>query len=200
MDRVERAQAYQDSRRIVLGLLIEHAFSKRRVTLSSGKESDFYINCKKALTQKGLLHIGELFYAEMERWFTKRDIGDIVGVGGMETGAILLAATTSLAACRMSYAHCIMSPFYIRKEPKKHGTQDWLEGPDFAEGAPVVIVEDVITTGASTIKAIERARMHKLVPKLVVALVDRLEEDGRQNIEATGVHVQALFARTDFPL
>lgn len=204
MDRVEREQAFQDSRRIVLGLLIEHAFQRRRVTLSSGKESDFYINCKRALTQKGLHHIGEMVYETIER-YVATDVSDtvsaqdIVGVGGLTMGADPIAVATSLAACRTG-RHFRLSPFSVRKEPKKHGTEDWIEGPYFYDGSPVVIVEDVITTGASTIKAIERARIGKLAPVLVIALVDRQEENGRQNVEATGVPVRTLFTRADFPL
>lgn len=201
MDQRERDQAYDDNRRHLLDLLTKKAFAKRQVTLSSGKTSDFYIDCKKALTGKGLRHVGEMFFEQIERrftaWTADFSLKDIVGVGGLTMGADPLAVATVFAAQRRCFFE--LSPFYIRKEPKKHGTEAWLEGPDFQPGAKVVIVEDVITTGASTIKAIERARVHKLEPMLVLALVDRCEENGRQNIEALHVPVQPLFTRADFP-
>lgn len=199
MDQRERGQAYDDNRRLLLELLTTKAFAKRKVTLSSGKESDFYIDCKKALTGEGLRLIGAMFFDQIERRYTTwTAVKDIVGVGGLTMGADPLAVATTFAAQRR--CHFELSPFYIRKEPKKHGTEAWLEGPDFPAGAKVIIVEDVITTGASTIKAIERARIHKLEPILVLALVDRCEENGRQNIEALHVPVQPLFTRADFPI
>ncbi|MBM4778482.1 MAG: orotate phosphoribosyltransferase, partial [Archangiaceae bacterium] len=84
-------------------------------------------------------------------------------------------------------------------EPKGHGTGQWIEGKtSLADGAEVAIVEDVITTGASTIKAIERARAENLKPVAAFALVDR-QEGGREAIEALGVKVYSLFTREDFP-
>ncbi len=88
----------------------------------------------------------------------------------------------------------------MRKEPKGHGTGQWIEGLSAlrARRAKVAIVEDVVTTGASTLKAIERARSEGLEPVGAFALVDR-QEGGREAIEATGVTVHALFVRGDFP-
>ena len=179
-------------RQTLFDLLVAKSFQKRKVTLSSGKESDFYIDCKKSLTPEGLICIGALFCDEIHRRFGR----DIDGVGGLTMGADPLAVAISMTA----YARGLTWPsFYIRKEPKKHGTEAWLEGPELIEGARVVIVEDVITTGASTLKAIQRARIHRLNPVFVMALVDRQEENGRQNIEAEGIPVEALFTRQDFP-
>ena len=92
-----------------------------------------------------------------------------------------------------------LQAFLVRKEPKGHGTGQWIEGlTSLPAGAKVVILEDVITTGASTIKAIERARAEGLNPVGAFTLVDR-QEGGREAIEATGVPVVSLFARSDFP-
>jgi orotate phosphoribosyltransferase len=84
--------------------------------------------------------------------------------------------------------------FIVRKEPKGHGTGQWIESAGLAAGAPVVILEDVITTGASTLRAIERARMAGLTVVHAIALVDRLE-GGR---DAIPVPLTALFTRRDF--
>jgi orotate phosphoribosyltransferase len=181
----------QEDRKHVLDLLRTHSFKRGKFTLSSGKESDFYLDCKKALTATGLARIGSLFSGLIVKKFA-----DIQGVGGMTMGADPLAVATCLYAgmlCDVEW-----QPFYVRKEPKKHGTEQWIEGPALEEGARVVIVEDVITTGASAIKAIQRARIHRLNPVLVLALVDRCEDDGRQNIEAAGLPVIPLFTRQDF--
>lgn len=176
-------------------LLVERAFRRGEFTLSSGKKSDIYLDCKKAFTPAGLEAAGELIVDEVFKQLGKFCVVD--GVGGLTMGADPLAVATALAA-RSCDEKQGWAPFYVRKEPKKHGTEQWIEGPELAPGARVVVVEDVITTGASTIKAIERCRIHGLVPQLVVAIVDRCEENGRANILATGVPVRALFERKDF--
>jgi len=89
--------------------------------------------------------------------------------------------------------------FYVRKEPKGHGTNQWIEGKKgLPSPAQVVVVEDVVTTGASTLKAIERCRSEGLHVLGVVALVDR-EEGGREAVEKAGVELRSLFRRSDFP-
>jgi orotate phosphoribosyltransferase len=86
----------------------------------------------------------------------------------------------------------------VRKEPKGHGTGQWIEGrKTIPDGSRVVVLEDVITTGGSALKAIERCREERLEVVACLALVDR-REGGREAIEAAGVRVDALFAREDF--
>lgn len=181
-----------DDRTTLFDLLQARSFKRGKFTLASGRESDFYLDCKKALTAEGLACIGSLFSYHIH----KRVGDDIQGVGGLTMGADPLAVATCMYA--RSFAHVEWNPFYIRKEPKKHGTEQWLEGPTFEEGARVVIVEDVITTGGSALKAIQRARIHRLNPVMVIALVDRCEDNGKQNLEAEGIPVHALFTRRDF--
>jgi len=114
MDPREREQAYDDDRALLLDLLVERAFARRKVTLSSGKESDFYINCKKALTSDGLACVGHLFYEQIRRhfdiWISDYRTRDIRGVGGLTMGADPLAVATSLAA--RQDGHYDLSPFY----------------------------------------------------------------------------------------
>ncbi len=167
------------------------SFEKRAVTLSSGKQSDFYVDSKQTvLTAEGHFLVGQLFLALVEKHAPEAE-----AVGGLTMGADPLAsalATVSFIAGRPRHA------FYVRKEPKGHGTAQWIEGAkNLRSGMPVVIVEDVITTGASTLRAIERARLHELRPVRVLALVDREEEGGREAVEKEAP-VSALFTRRDF--
>lgn len=180
------------SRERLLALLTERSFKKQKVVLSSGRESDFYVDCKKtALLAEGHYLIGHLFFEQIRALAP-----EAVGVGGLTMGADPLASAVSLVSHQQGRP---LDAFYVRKEPKGHGTGQWIEGLGaFGPGAKVAIVEDVITTGASTIRAIERARAEGLEPVGVFALVDR-EEGGKAEVEKTGVKVNALFARRDFP-
>ena len=180
------------SRERLLALLTERSFKKQKVVLSSGKESNFYIDCKKtALLAEGHYLVGHLFFEAIRKLAPQA-----VGIGGLTMGADPLASAVSLVSHEQGHP---LHAFYVRKEPKGHGTGQWIEGLGaFATGAKVAIVEDVVTTGASTIKAIERARAEGLEPIGVFALVDR-DEGGKDAVEKTGVKVNALFTRKDFP-
>lgn len=175
----------------LLELLRKLSFERRQVVLSSGKTSDFYIDCKKtALTAQGHFLIGRLFCERLRAWKTRP-----IAAGGMTLGADPLASAVSLT----SYlAGEDLLAFIVRKEAKGHGTGQWIEGRSLLpNGAPVAILEDVVTTGASTLKAIERAEAEGLKVLGVVALVDRLE-GGREAVEAKGYHLETLFTRRDF--
>ncbi len=175
----------------LLELMRTLSFERRQVTLSSGKASDFYVDCKQSvLTAEGHFLVGQLFLALIEQHAPQ-----VEAVGGLTMGADPLAsavATLSFVAGRPRAA------FYVRKEPKGHGTGQWIEGTrSLRAGMPVAIVEDVVTTGASTLRAIERARLFGLEVALVLALVDREEEGGREAIRREAP-IHALFARRDF--
>jgi len=177
----------------LLELLTRLAYEKRRVTLSSGRESDFYIDTKQAsLTAEGHFLVGRLVLAEVRAHFAGAQ-----AVGGMTMGADPIASAASLTS--FIEAPPGIPAFYVRKEPKGHGTNQWLEGKkSIPPGAQVAVVEDVVTTGASTLKAVERVRSEGFRVLGVVALVDR-EEGGRQAVEAAGVSLRPLFRRSDFP-
>jgi orotate phosphoribosyltransferase len=119
---------------------------------------------------------------------------EVEAVGGLTMGADPLASATST----MSYlAGRPLHAFYVRKEAKGHGTGQWLEGAkSLRPGMPVAILEDVVTTGGSALKAIARAREFGLDVKLIVGLVDR-EEGGRESLEREAPLV-TLFRRRDF--
>jgi orotate phosphoribosyltransferase len=185
------AEGQGGDRARLLELLTRQSFERRKVTLASGRESDFYIDCKRtSLSAEGHTLIGRLFFAAI-----RAECPSAQGVGGLTMGADPLSSAVSLTSWLAGQP---LEAFYVRKEPKGHGTGQWVERPrSLAAGAPVVILEDVVTTGGSTLKAIERAHEGQLKVLRVFALVDRLE-GGREAIEAAGHPVTALFTRKDF--
>ncbi len=181
----------EQDRAELLELLRRYSFERRQVTLSSGKVSDFYIDCKRtALLAKGHYLVGRLICDRIAKWSPRP-----IAVGGLTLGADPIASAVSLTSYLQGAP---MQAFIVRKEPKGHGTGQWLEGrTTLADGALVAIVEDVITTGASTLRAVERAEQEGLKVAGVIALVDRLE-GGREAVEAKGIKVEPLFTRLDF--
>lgn len=173
----------------LLELLTERSFQEREVVLSSGLKSNFYIDCKQvSLDAEGAALIGELFHMIVDHVAP-----DAVAVGGLTLGADPLATATSLQSF---VAGRPRAAFIVRKEPKGHGTNQWVESTNLAAGSPVVILEDVITTGASTLKAIERSRLAGLQVVHALGLVDRLE-GGREAVLAETA-LTTLFTRRDF--
>ena len=171
-------------------IIKEMSYEEREVTLASGRKSNFYFDGKQTtLHAKGGLLVGKAFYDEVKQF-----PGPIHGVGGLTMGADPIATATSIAA---HLEGDDMHAFIIRKEPKGHGTGQWLEGrKNLPPGSRVVIVEDVTTTGGSSMQAVERAREEGLEVVGIVTLVDR-EEGARDNIEGEGVALRAVFTRTE---
>ena len=169
-------------------IILDLSYEKRLVTLASGRQSDFYFDGKQTtLHAEGGLLVGKLFYEAL------RDVENVQAVGGITMGADPIATATSIVA---NLAGRQMHAFIIRKEPKGHGTGQWLEGrKNLPAGTRVVIVEDVVTTGGSSMKAVRRAEEEGLVVLGIVTLVDR-EEGGRENIEAEGYWLKALFTKS----
>ncbi len=174
----------------LLTLLKEKSFEERDVVLSSGLKSNFYIDCKQtSLSAEGHFLIGQLFCAVIRQEAPKAE-----AVGGLTLGADPLASATS---CISFIGTPPLHAFLIRKESKGHGTEEYLEGmSNLRPGMPVVILEDVVTTGASTIRAIERARAAQLDVLFALTLVDR-DEGGRQKVEEH-TRLVSLFTRHDF--
>ena len=170
-------------------IIIELSYEKRNVVLASGRASDFYFDGKQTtLHPEGGYLTGKLFFESI------RDVDGVEGVGGLTLGADPIATATSL----VSFLEGKPIPgFIIRKEPKGHGTGAWLEGrKNLRPGARVVIVEDVVTSGGSSIKAIKRAEEEGLTVLGVVTLVDR-EEGGRENIEKEGYWMKSIFTKAE---
>ncbi len=175
----------------LLELLRTLSFERRKVTLVSGKQSDFYIDCKRtALTAEGHALVGRCLFEKV------RAVRPLVrGVGGLTLGADPIASAIALTSFLAGEP---VDAFVVRKEPKGHGTGQWIEGrKTIPDGSRVAVLEDVVTTGGSALKAIERCREEKLDVVGCFALVDR-GEGGREAIEAAGVPLDALFHRRDF--
>lgn len=179
----------QQEREELIKIIRELSYEEREVTLASGRKSNFYFDGKQtALHARGGLLVGKAFWKEVQQFE-----GPVHGVGGLTLGADPIATATSIAACLDgSEVHA----FIIRKEPKGHGTGQWLEGrKNLPKGSRVVIVEDVTTTGGSSMKAVDRAREEGLEVVGIVTLVDR-EEGAREAIEGAGLPLRAVFTRT----
>jgi orotate phosphoribosyltransferase len=151
--------------------------------LASGKFSRYYIDCKQALSYPQARDlIAHLIYDRI-----RGEIFD--AVGGLEIGAYPIATSVSDIVFRKTGT--MVRAFVVRKEPKTHGIRDLLAG-HVQSGDRALIVDDVVTVGTSTIKAIDWARKAGLIVERVIVLVDRQEDDGKKNIEARGVKFEAL--------
>jgi orotate phosphoribosyltransferase len=162
-------------RQRLLDELREHALVIGEVTLSSGQSAQYYVDAKRALLRPPAYRAaGELIAAEaVERGAT--------AVGGMTIGADPLAC-----AALGAEAGAGLVAFFVRKDRKDHGLQRWIEGPVLEPGTRCLVVEDVVTTGGSTVRAIERILEEGLEVAAVTAAVDRLA-GGREAItEASG--------------
>jgi orotate phosphoribosyltransferase len=152
--------------------LREHALVIGEVTLASGQRASYYVDAKRALLRPpGFRAAGELLAA------TAGELG-AEAVGGMTMGADPLACAAISAPGGEE-----LVAFFVRKERKEHGLERWVEGPALAPGTSCLVVEDVVTTGDSTLRAIERVRAEGLAIVGVVGVVDRLA-GGAAAIEA----------------
>jgi orotate phosphoribosyltransferase len=163
-------------------------FSERPVfKLVSGAMSNFYFNCKPTmLDPEGKELIGRLIFERI------KDL-DVSAIGGLALGAVPISGAVSLIS-RLEGKP--IREFIVRKEEKAHGIPAKVEG-ELQAGERVVVVDDVITTGGSTIKAIRAVRNVGLQVEKVVVLVDREEMNGRRNIEALCPAVEALVQRSE---
>jgi orotate phosphoribosyltransferase len=171
-------------------LLHERSFERKRVTLASGRESDFFIDCKQTvLTAEGHALVGELMFGALDAF------PGCEAVAGVELGGCPLASAVSL----VSFQHGRPLPaLYVRKDVKDHGSKRLVEGDRaIVPGMAVVILEDVITTGGSTLKAADKLKSLGIRVIGVIALVDRLE-GGEEAIRANGIPVVAISNRKDF--
>ncbi len=173
----------------LLELLQTRALEVRDVVLSSGKRSNYYIDCKRVtLSPEGA-------------YLTAKIMLDMIGHGVSAVGGLTLGADpiVSSIAVLSHIQERNLPALIIRKEPKKHGTMSFVEGPSLEKGAKVAVVEDVVTTGASILLAIERIAAAGYEPVQALAILDRLE-GGRETIEAEGFGLQSVFTRDDLKI
>ncbi|MCL4474122.1 MAG: orotate phosphoribosyltransferase [Actinobacteria bacterium] len=156
-------------------LLLEKAYLTGDFILTSGKRSDHYFDCKQVtLNAEGLAVASELLVEKLRA----EGIG---AIGGLAIGADPIVAGVVATSWKLGYP---VQGFIVRKEPKEHGTSKWIEGP-LEQGTRVAIIDDVVTSGGSIIKAINSARIEGLEPVVAYTIVDR-EEGGAEAIESEG--------------
>jgi orotate phosphoribosyltransferase len=154
--------------------------------LASGRESPYYVDCRPVThSAEGLALIGEIFFELI------KDL-DVQGIGGLTMGADPIAHAAALISYQQGKP---VNAFSVRRFAKEHGAGGLIVG-DVKPGDKVVIVEDVVTTGGSTIKAINAAREFGLEVVRVLILVDR-EEGGRGEVEKSAPQVQAIFTLSE---
>jgi orotate phosphoribosyltransferase len=171
-------------------LLRERSFARKKVILASGRESDFFIDCKQTvLTAEGHALVGALLCDALAQ-LPAHD-----AVAGVELGGCPLASAVALVSFQRGAP---LDAIYVRKDVKDHGSKRLLEGNStLLPGSRIAIVEDVVTTGGSTLKAAAKLKDAGYVVAGVAAVVDRLE-GGREAIEADGLPLIALYTRRDF--
>jgi orotate phosphoribosyltransferase len=169
-------------RAAVLRLLAGRAYRHGRFTLASGRTSEHYVNCKPvSLSGIGLALLSELLLEQVEE--------AAVAVAGLTLGADPLVSGVALAA---ALAGRPLDALIVRKEAKGHGTGAWLEGPLPPAGSRISVLEDVVTTGGSSLKAVRQLREAGYTVERVVTIVDR-QEGGQEAMAAEGLELRSLF-------
>ena len=170
-------------RQHLLNLLCELAYKEGDFVLSSGQRSSYYINGKQVtLHPQGALAIGRIFLSQLPT--------EIHAVAGLTLGADPIVSAVSVVS---AYEKRPIPALIIRKEPKGHGTMAYIEGPSLPQGASVVVLEDVVTTGQSALKAVERLRQAGYSVEQVIALVDR-QQGGADLYQSSGLKFQTIFS------
>lgn len=174
----------------LIALFTERSFQRKRVVLASGRESDFFIDCKQTiLTAEGHALTGELLFERLDA------LPACDAVAGVELGGCPLASAVSLISFQRGRP---LPAFYVRKERKDHGSAKLVEGDSSLKpGMRVALLEDVITTGGSSLKAVQALRTAGVEVVGILALVDRLE-GGAEAIAEAGLPLVSLTTRTTF--
>jgi orotate phosphoribosyltransferase len=169
----------------LLQILKEKSYREGDFTLASGKKSSFYLDVKEtALSPEGAFLIGALAVEALDREGVSP-----YAVGGLTLGADPIATAVSLAAFAKGKN---IPAFIVRKAPKDHGTLAWIEGAKaFPKGAELVVLEDVTTTGGSSLKAVEKLEEAGFKVSAILTVVDR-QEGARKIIEGKGIQFFSL--------
>jgi orotate phosphoribosyltransferase len=174
-------------------ILLEKSVRTGEFTLASGKTSDLYIDCRvTTMDPRGAILVGELGWQAVRETIEAKGL-EIQAIGGMTLGADPVSLAVGMESARQQPAQPLQV-FTVRKEAKGHGRGKRIEG-NFKTGAQIIVVDDVITTGGSTLKAIDAIEAEGGTIAFALVLVDR-EEGGRQAIEARGIPVVPLFTRS----
>jgi orotate phosphoribosyltransferase len=181
---VDLATANSDNlRQFLLDLFCTLAYREGNFALSSGQQSAYYINGKQVtLHPQGAVAVGKLLLPLIP--------AEIQAVSGLTLGADPIVSAVSVVGV---YEGRSLTGLLVRKEAKGHGTRAYIEGPELPEGSAVVVLEDVVTTGQSAWKAVERLRQAGYVVDQVISLVDR-HEGGAEFYQSVNLKFQALFS------
>ena len=171
-----------EQRQRLLDLLAERAYRHGSFTLASGRSSNHYVNCKPvSLSGEGLALLAARMLDLVEP--------QAVAVAGLTLGADPLVSGVAQAA---ALAGRPLDALIVRKEAKGHGTGAWLEGPLPEPGAAITVLEDVVTTGGSSLKAVTQLRQAGYTVNRVVTIVDR-QEGGLDAMTSAGLELRSLF-------
>jgi orotate phosphoribosyltransferase len=182
-------------RRELLELILEVSFRREKVVLASGKESDFYLDLRQTLMRpRGIALAGVLGLEALQRG------ARVDAVGGMAVGAVPFVSAVLLAAAREDAASGWpeLRGFFVRKQQKSHGMGRQIEG-GFAPGQSVALVEDTVTTGGSTLQAVDVVEAAGGKVARVLCIVDR-GEGGAEAFAERGLTLESLFDRSDLPV
>ena len=169
-------------RETLLDLFARFAYQEGDFLLSSGGRSSFYLNGKQVtLRADGALAVGKLLLSLLPP--------DAEAVAGLTLGADPIVSAVSVVS---AYENRPLPALIVRKEAKGHGTKAYLEGPSLHEGAKVVVLEDVVTTGQSALLAVERLRNAGYQVGQIIALVDR-QAGGAELYHSVGLKFQSIF-------
>jgi len=170
----------------LLDLFCEVAYREGDFTLSSGQRSSYYINGKQVtLHPQGGLAMGRVLLDLVP--------ADTQSVAGLTLGADPMVTAVSVVA---AYEGRSLTALIVRKEAKGHGTQAYIEGPTLPPGSPVVVLEDVVTTGQSALKAVDRLRQAGYTVNQIIALVDR-QQGGAELYQQQDLQFQSVFSIQD---
>jgi len=171
-------------------IILEKSYRKGTFKLSSGRESDFYIDGKQTtLSAEGAYLCGKLIFQ-----LIKKHPENIAAVGGMTLGADPLVTAASLVSF---LENAPIPAFIVRKESKKHGTEAYLEGQkNMPPGCAVALLEDVVTTGGTLLKVIERVQNQGFKVAQIITIVDR-QEGGAETLAEKGFKLEAIFTREE---
>lgn len=170
-------------RQHLLDLLCKLAYQEGEFVLSSGQHSSYYINGKQVtLHPEGALAIGRILLSQLP--------AKTAAVAGLTLGADPIVTAVSVVS---AYANKPLPALIVRKESKGHGTKAYIEGPNLPAGATVVVLEDVVTTGQSALKAVEHLQRAGYSVNQVIAVVDR-QQGGAELYQSMGLKFQSVFS------